>query len=103
MFIIIFYLFSLISLSLFFQLLRFLNRIAQHPVLQTDPSFVKFLQLEGDLPKATSTAALSGAGFMRLISRVEDSIGRIAYKLQICFDETDSVRLFLFILFIDDS
>jgi len=68
---------------------RFINRVAAHPDLQTDPSFVDFLEVEGDLPRATSTSALSSAGVMRLFSRVGDSIGKITFKI----DETDEVRL----------
>jgi len=66
---------------------RFLNGIAKHPDLQTDPSFVDFLEVDSDLPRATSTSALSGAGVLRLFSRVGDSIGKIAYKM----DEVDPV------------
>jgi len=66
---------------------RFINRVAAHPDLQSDPSFVDFLEVEGDLPRATSTSALSSAGVMRLFSRVGDSIGKIAFKI----DETDEV------------
>lgn len=70
--------------------------MAKHPALQTDPSFVDFLELEGDLPRATSTSALSGAGVMRLFSRVGDSLGKMTYKM----DESDQVlmlcRLILF-------
>lgn len=65
-----------------------MNRVAQHPVLQTDPSVVDFLELDGELPRATSTSALSGAGVLRLFSRVGDSLGKIAYKM----DEEDQVR-----------
>jgi len=68
-------------------LYRFINRVAAHPDLQTDPSFVDFLEVEGDLPRATSTSALSSAGVMRLFSRVGDSIGKIAFRI----DETDEV------------
>ena len=40
------------------------------------------------LPKATETTALSGAGFMRLVKNVGQSISKIASKKS----ETDSVR-----------
>lgn len=61
--------------------------MANHPALQTDPSFVDFLELEGDLPRATSTSALSGAGVLRLFNRVGDSLGKMTYKM----DESDQV------------
>ena len=77
-------------------LYRFINRVAAHPDLQTDPSFVDFLEVEGDLPRATSTSALSSAGVMRLFSRVGDSIGKIAFKI----DEADEVRLMLWFWFL---
>ena len=77
---------------------RFLNRIARHPILRKDPNFVDFLELDGDLPKATNTSALSSAGVMRLFNRVGDSIGKMAYKM----DETDQVswRVFTRYIFI---
>jgi sorting nexin-1/2 len=64
---------------------RFVNRVGKHPVLRLDPSFRDFLEMDGELPKATSTSALSGAGVMRLFNRVGDSFGKITFKM----DETD--------------
>ncbi|ELU01066.1 hypothetical protein CAPTEDRAFT_156986 [Capitella teleta] len=64
---------------------RFLNRSAKHSVLRNDAIFVEFLSHDGDLPKSTSTSALSGAGVMRLFNRVGDSIGKITFKM----DEAD--------------
>lgn len=43
--------------------------------------------MDGELPKATSTSALSGAGMMRLFNRVGDSFGKMTFKM----DETDQV------------
>lgn len=74
---------------------RFLNGIGKHPDLQTDPSFVDFLEVDGDLPRATSTSALSGAGVLRLFTRVGDSLGKITYKM----DESDPVIIFAYIAF----
>ena len=70
---------------------RFVNGVAKHPDLQSDPTFVDFLEVEGDLPRATSTSALSGAGVLRLFSRVGDSIGKITYKM----DESNPVITFI--------
>ena len=92
---------------------RYLNRLARHPVLRKDSDFMEFLEnpneVEQDmyggggvgcgvcisslvvhvqLPKATETTALSGAGFMRLVKNVGQSISKIASKKS----ETDSVR-----------
>ncbi|XP_074650691.1 sorting nexin-2-like [Tubulanus polymorphus] len=64
---------------------RYLNRTAAHPVLQNDTDFRDFLEADGELPKATSTSALSGAGVMRLFSKVGDAVGKMAFKM----DETD--------------
>ena len=66
--------------------------MAAHPDLQTDPSFVDFLEMDGDLPRATSTSALSSAGVLRLFSRVGDSIGKVTFKI----DEADEVRFYRF-------
>lgn len=67
---------------------RFLARTAQHPVLQRDSDFRDFLERDGDLPKATSTSALSGAGMRRLFHKVGDAVDKISYKM----DEADEVR-----------
>lgn len=40
------------------------------------------------MPKAKQTAAMSGAGFMRLVKNVGDSISKVAGKKS----ETDAVR-----------
>lgn len=67
---------------------RYLNRIAAHPLLCADSDFKEFLEKEGDLPRATSTSALSGAGVMRLFHKVGESFEKIAFKM----DENDEVR-----------
>ena len=64
-----------------------MNRVGKHPTLRHDPFFREFLEMDGELPKATSTSALSGAGVMRLFNRVGDSFGKITFKM----DETDQV------------
>lgn len=65
---------------------RFLRRTAKHPVLCIDPDFVNFLQSDEELPKAVNTAALSGAGVMRLFNKVGETMNKITYKM----DENDS-------------
>lgn len=42
---------------------------------------------EMELPKATSTSALSGAGVMRLLNKVGETVNKITYKM----DESDPV------------
>ncbi|XP_038211247.1 sorting nexin-2 [Zerene cesonia] len=64
---------------------RFLNRVAQHPVLCIDPDFREFLESESELPKATSTSALSGAGMLRLFNKVGETVNKITYRM----DESD--------------
>lgn len=71
-----------------FSTIRFLNRTARHASLRTDSDFIEFLTSEGDLPRSTSTSALSGAGVMRLFNKMGDSLGRVAFKM----DETDQVK-----------
>lgn len=65
---------------------RFLRRTAKHPVLCIDPDFINFLQSDEELPKAVNTAALSGAGVMRLFNKVGETMNKITYKM----DENDS-------------
>ncbi|XP_014676162.1 PREDICTED: sorting nexin-2-like [Priapulus caudatus] len=64
---------------------RYLNRTASNPTLQVDADFREFLELDADLPKATGTSALSGAGVMRLFNRVGESVNKMTYKM----DEAD--------------
>ena len=59
---------------------RFLNRVAKHPILRKDDSFRDFLENPDELPKAKDTSAVSGAGFMRLVKNVGDSIVKITGK-----------------------
>lgn len=66
---------------------RYLQRTAQHHVLRTDPDFREFLEQEGELPRATNTSALSGAGVLRLFHKVGDAVEKITFKM----DETDEV------------
>lgn len=44
-----------------------------------------------ELPKATSTSALSSAGVMRLFNKVGETVNKITYKM----DETDPVSFVL--------
>ncbi|XP_066272083.1 sorting nexin-2-like isoform X7 [Branchiostoma lanceolatum] len=63
---------------------RFLQRISLHPVLQMDPDFRDFLE-QDELPRATSTSAVSGAGVLRLIKGVGDTFSKVTIKM----DESD--------------
>ncbi|GAB6032425.1 hypothetical protein CHUAL_011063 [Chamberlinius hualienensis] len=65
-----------------YALQRFLRRCAIHPVLRVDPDFREFLECEGELPRATSTSALSSAGVLRLFNRMGDTVSKIAYKME---------------------
>lgn len=67
---------------------RFLSRTAQHPILCVDPDFINFLESNEDLPRAVNTAALSGAGVMRLFNKMGETVNKITYKM----DENDPVR-----------
>lgn len=51
-----------------------------------------FIYVDMELPKATSTSALSGAGVMRLFNKVGETMNKITYKM----DETDGVRVIYF-------
>ena len=50
---------------------RFVNRVAHHPVLRKDSTFMEFLESTRDLPRATSTSALSSASVFRLIGKIQ--------------------------------
>ncbi|MFH4975340.1 hypothetical protein AB6A40_002049 [Gnathostoma spinigerum] len=66
---------------------RFCMRIARHPVLISDCDFRDFLTLASPLPKATSTAALSGAGVKRMFKTVGGVLSKMAFHM----DESDRV------------
>ncbi|KAI1296751.1 Sorting nexin-2 [Halotydeus destructor] len=65
---------------------RYLNRTAKHPVLRADPDFREFLELDTELPKATNTSALSGAGVKRLFNRMGDTMSKMTFRM----DENDT-------------
>ncbi|XP_053675528.1 sorting nexin-2 [Anopheles nili] len=64
---------------------RFLNRVAQHPILCQDTDFINFLESDQELPRSANSAALSGAGMMRLFNKVGETVNKITYKM----DEND--------------
>lgn len=65
---------------------RFLNRVGTHPVLRLDDKFINFMESDQELPRAVNTAALSGAGVMRLFNKVGETVNKITYKM----DENDT-------------
>jgi len=60
------------------QLEKFINRVVAHPVLRRDPNVARFLESGGDLPRATSTSALSSASVMRLFGKAADAVSKVA-------------------------
>lgn len=44
-----------------------------------------------ELPKATSTSALSGAGMLRLFNKVGETVNKITYRM----DESDPVSCYM--------
>jgi len=60
---------------------RYLNRTATHPIFQVDPDFRDFLECESELPRASNTSALSGAGVLRLFNKVGETVTKIAFKM----------------------
>ena len=53
--------------------------------IYTDSIFLEFLESNRDLPRATSTSALSSASVFRLIGRMGDTVNKMTYKME----ETD--------------
>ncbi len=55
--------------------------MSSHPCLRRDPATVRFLESGGDLPRATSTSALSSASVLRLFGRASDAVAsKITYR-----------------------
>lgn len=67
---------------------RFLNRLAKHKTFRFDPDFRDFLEISGDLPKASNTSALSGASMLKMFKNVTDSVSKMAVGKM---DEKDQV------------
>lgn len=64
---------------------RFCVRISRHPKLVSDCDFRDFLTVAAPLPKATSTAALSGASVKRMFKNFGEVFSKMAYHM----DEND--------------
>lgn len=61
---------------------RYLQRTAEHPILCSDPDFREFLELDTELPRSTSTSALSGAGLKRMFSLVGDTVNKMTFRME---------------------
>ncbi|XP_058501370.1 sorting nexin-1a isoform X2 [Solea solea] len=59
---------------------RYLQRIVNHPSLLQDPDVREFLERE-ELPRAVSTHALSGAGFLKMINKATDAVSKMTIKM----------------------
>ncbi|CAF1019708.1 unnamed protein product [Adineta steineri] len=62
------------------QLERYLNRLAHHDKLIQDPDFRDFIEMSSDLPKSTSTQALSSAGVLRALSNITNQVTKLTTK-----------------------
>jgi hypothetical protein len=67
------------------QLERFLRLLVRSPRLVGNHELISFLQMEGTLPRATSTQALSA----NTMKKVFKSFGDILSKITLPLDETD--------------
>lgn len=54
--------------------------MALHPVLRLDADFLDFLESESELPRASS--AISSASVFKMITRVGETVNKIAYKME---------------------
>ncbi|KAM9753468.1 sorting nexin-1a [Menidia menidia] len=59
---------------------RYLQRVVNHPSLLQDPDVREFLEKE-ELPRAVSTQALSGAGFLKMINKATDAVSKMTIKM----------------------
>uniref|UniRef100_A0A3Q1KAG1 Sorting nexin-2 n=1 Tax=Anabas testudineus TaxID=64144 RepID=A0A3Q1KAG1_ANATE len=59
---------------------RYLQRVVNHPSLLQDPDVREFLERE-ELPRAVSTQALSGAGFLKMLNRATDAVSKMTIKM----------------------
>ncbi|KAM4734211.1 sorting nexin-1a [Anableps anableps] len=59
---------------------RYLQRVVNHPMLLQDPDVREFLEKE-ELPRAVSTQALSGAGFLKMLNKATDAVSKMTIKM----------------------
>ncbi|XP_057691838.1 sorting nexin-1a [Corythoichthys intestinalis] len=59
---------------------RYLQRVVTHPSLIQDPDVREFLERD-ELPRAVSTQALSGAGFLKMINKATDAVSKMTIKM----------------------
>ncbi|XP_066524621.1 sorting nexin-1a [Hoplias malabaricus] len=59
---------------------RYLQKVVSHPSLLQDPDVREFLEKE-ELPRAVSTQALSGAGFLKMINKATDAVSKMTIKM----------------------
>ncbi|XP_074533380.1 sorting nexin-1a isoform X2 [Halichoeres trimaculatus] len=59
---------------------RYLQRVVNHPSLIQDPDVREFLERD-ELPRAVSTQALSGAGFLKMITKATDAVSKMTIKM----------------------
>ncbi|XP_037338153.2 sorting nexin-1-like [Pungitius pungitius] len=59
---------------------RYLQRVVSHPSLLQDPDVRDFLERD-ELPRAVSTQALSGAGFLKMINKASDAVNKMTIKM----------------------
>ncbi|XP_053740608.1 sorting nexin-1a isoform X1 [Synchiropus splendidus] len=59
---------------------RYLQRVVNHPSLLQDPDVREFLERD-ELPRAVSTQALSGAGFLKMLNKATDAVSKMTIKM----------------------
>lgn len=59
---------------------RYLKRVVAHQNLLQDPDVREFLERD-ELPRAVSTQALSGAGFLKMINKASDAVNKMTIKM----------------------
>ncbi|XP_012670394.2 sorting nexin-1 [Clupea harengus] len=59
---------------------RYLKRVVSHQSLLQDPDVREFLEKD-ELPRAVSTQALSGAGFLKMINKASDAVNKMTIKM----------------------
>lgn len=59
---------------------RYLNRLVQHPKLLEDPDVREFVESPQDLPKSSSTQAVSVDGVLRVFASISDQVSKLGTK-----------------------
>lgn len=70
---------------------RYLQRLANNPIFCADPDFRDFIENTAELPRSSSTSALSGPSIKHFFQSVGSNVSKLIYKT----DESDKAGILI--------